>query len=84
MRPDERLLTTALIMLFQLAVFFFLPLRVMPALPVTLFGVAGASLSGWVISTNEGDNVLTSSLVTLPAVGDLSADAMAQTPCVLR
>ena len=68
LRPDIRPITTALVMLTQLALFFFLPLRVTLALRVALFGTVGATLSVWAVSSNWVINVTTAFLVTLPAV----------------
>ncbi|MBP7493400.1 MAG: GGDEF domain-containing protein, partial [Rhodoferax sp.] len=68
LRPDIRVLSTATIMMVQLALFIFLPFRVRLALPVALLGTVGATLSVWVASSNGVHSITTAFLVTLPAV----------------
>jgi diguanylate cyclase (GGDEF)-like protein len=68
LRPEIRALNTGAIMVIQLMLFLFVPVRVALAAPVALFGAFGATLSIWATTVDASVKVGTAFLVALPAV----------------
>ena len=68
LRPDIRAFNTGAIMVLQVMLFLFVPVRVALAVPVALFGALGATLGVWVTTSDASIKAGTAFLVTLPAV----------------
>ncbi len=68
LRPEIRALNTGAIMVIQLMLFLFVPVRVTLAAPVALFGAFGATLGVWATTADASVKVGTAFLVALPAV----------------
>lgn len=68
LRPDIRAFNTGVIMVLQVMLFLFVPVRVALAVPVALFGALGATLSVWMTTSDVSIKAGTAFLVTLPAV----------------
>lgn len=68
LRPDIRAFNTGAIMVIQVMLFLFVPVRVAMAAPVALFGAIGATLSVWATTADASVKVGTAFLVALPAV----------------
>jgi diguanylate cyclase (GGDEF)-like protein len=68
LRPEIRSFNTGAIMVIQLMLFLFVPVRVTLAAPVALFGAVGATLGVWLTTTEVFVKVGTAFLVALPAV----------------
>ena len=68
LRPDIRAFNTGVIMVLQVMLFLFVPVRVALAVPVALFGALGATLSVWMTTSDASIKAGTAFLVTLPAV----------------
>lgn len=69
LRPDIRAINTGMIMVIQITLFLFLPVRVKLALPVAVFGALGATASMWATSSVDvATKVATGFLVLMPAV----------------
>ena len=68
LRPDIRAFNTGAIMVIQVMLFLFVPVRVGMAAPVALFGAIGATLSVWATTADASVKVGTAFLVALPAV----------------
>lgn len=68
LRPDIRAFNTGAIMVIQVMLFLFVPVRVAMAAPVALFGAIGATLSVWATTADASVKIGTAFLVALPAV----------------
>lgn len=68
LRPDIRALNTGMIMVIQLTLFLFMPIRVAFTVRVALFGAVGAALSVWFSDADLVAKIGTAFLVVMPGV----------------
>lgn len=69
LRPEVRALTTGGLMVIQLAMFLFVPVRVRLVVPVALLGAVGGACSYWAVSALPlGAKVSTVLLIAMPGV----------------
>ena len=68
LRPEIRAFNTGMVMVIQLTLFLFLPVRVALSVWVALFGAVGATLSVWMSSADLVVKVGTAFLVTMPGI----------------
>lgn len=73
LRPEIRAFNTGAIMVIQVMLFLFLPVRVALAVPVALFGALGATVGVWATTDDLALRVGTGFLVGLPSVLGYSA-----------